>query len=203
MIKASQIKAIRQHEPTILTTGNTLCKEYSEEPEKLDTLLKSIEIEVMIKRPIKSKHSEENLLSLPVEVTIKRGKKEISFDWFASHNDAMCYIDEKTFSQLTKSSHYTKSKSMNRFGKGCYDGMTKLGKKQLDGKREFTKSLKYSILASVQCEYWIEPIFEDFCMDFGYEKDSRKAFELWQTCLKHSQKLQTIFTSDDVEVMPS
>ena len=165
-----------------MNTGDKTCLKYSDNPEQLRELLNKLSITVELKRPEQSKHSEEKrLLCLPAEVTIKKGDKSITFDWYFSHNDAMCFISKDDYLKITGN---------------------KLGNKVSKAKKEFLNNLKYSILASVQCGYFIETIFEDFCADFGYEEDSRKSLDMWRTCLKHSQKLQQIFTSEDVECLP-
>ena len=194
---------IKLYDPTVLNTCDKTCLKYSDNPEQLRELLNKLSITVELKRPEQSKHSEEKwLLCLPVEVTIKKGDKSITFDRYASHNEAIPYCSKDDYLKITGNKLYYKSVYMRRFGRDIYDDCFKLGNKVSKAKKEFLNNLKYSILASVQCEYFIEPIFEDFCADFGYEEDSRKAFDTWQTCLKHSQKLQQIFTSEDVECLP-
>lgn len=194
---------IKLYEACRLETGNKICLKYSDNPEQLQDLLNKLSITVELKRPEQSKHSDDKkLLCLPVAVTIKKADKSITFDWYASHNDAMCFISETDYRKVTGNELRYKLAFMERFGRDIYDGTFRKGMRVRMAKKVFLDNLKYSILASVQCEYWIEPIFEDFCMDFGYEEDSRKAFELWQNCLKHSQKLQQIFNNKDVECLP-
>ena len=60
----------------------------------------------------------------------------------------------------------------------------------------------YSILACVASDYYCDPQFKNFCADFGYDTDSRKAFDTWQKCLEQSEKLRTIFTDSDIECLP-
>jgi len=168
------LKTLKLYTPTKLETGNAICKEYSDQPEQLETILNKLSIQVEIKRPEVSKWNEDKkLLSLPIDVVITKEGKKIEFTWYASHNDAFCYFGSARSFLINKA------------------------------KKEFLKNLKYSILASVACEYYISPIFADFCDDFGYDQDSIKAMETWQACLKHSQKLMSIFTETEIEAFPS
>ena len=38
--------------------------------------------------------------------------------------------------------------------------------------------------------------FEDFCMNFGYDEDSRKAEKIYNQCQKNGKKLEKLFGSD-------
>jgi hypothetical protein len=35
--------------------------------------------------------------------------------------------------------------------------------------------------------------FEDFCSDFGYDTDSRKAYATWEACRESGEKLRDVF----------
>ncbi len=41
--------------------------------------------------------------------------------------------------------------------------------------------------------------FEDFCSSFGYDEDSRKAYKIWEACKKSGEKLQKLFSADEIE----
>jgi len=71
-----------------------------------------------------------------------------------------------------------------------------------NAERKLVADLLYSVLCSVKSEYSCDNTFEDFCCDFGYDTDSRKAFATWQACLEQSRKLQTIFTQDEINCFP-
>ena len=38
--------------------------------------------------------------------------------------------------------------------------------------------------------------FEDFCMNFGYDEDSRKAEKIYKQCQRNGKKLEKLFGSD-------
>lgn len=40
--------------------------------------------------------------------------------------------------------------------------------------------------------------FEDWCGEYGYEQDSRKAYKIYQACVKQSQRLRTFLGSSEV-----
>lgn len=60
----------------------------------------------------------------------------------------------------------------------------------------------YDILASVSSDYNCPDNFDDFCSEFGYDTDSRKAEQTFKRCLEQSKKLRTVFTSEEAEAMP-
>ena len=60
----------------------------------------------------------------------------------------------------------------------------------------------YSILSCVSLDYYIPNIFEEFCAEFGYDTDSRKAFDTWQACLIQSNKLRKVFSEDEISALP-
>lgn len=69
--------------------------------------------------------------------------------------------------------------------------------------KEMRESSLYSILACIQAEYYCADTFEDFCEDFGYDTDSLKAEKTFRNCREQSKKLQSIFTSEEMECFPS
>jgi hypothetical protein len=40
--------------------------------------------------------------------------------------------------------------------------------------------------------------FEEFCCDYGYDTDSRKAFATWEDCERIAIKLRELFTADEI-----
>jgi len=43
--------------------------------------------------------------------------------------------------------------------------------------------------------------FGDFCSDFGYDEDSRKAYATWEACQEISDKFQAMFTLAELETL--
>jgi hypothetical protein len=61
----------------------------------------------------------------------------------------------------------------------------------------------YSILASIGSEYDLNDTnLEDFCNEFGYDTDSKKAEKIYNNWVAHNDKLKKIFNPEDIEVLP-
>lgn len=86
-------------------------------------------------------------------VTLKQGKKKVSFDFFDSSNN------------------YQK-------------GVTTLD--------------AYSVLTCCSSEINCPDTFEDFCSEFGYDQDSRKAEKTFRALKKFSDKLNKFFDTEEM-----
>ncbi len=58
------------------------------------------------------------------------------------------------------------------------------------------KPTPYDVLASV---YYPVEDFEDFCASFGYDEDSRKAEKTYKDIIELNKKIESIFTSEQLE----
>ena len=57
----------------------------------------------------------------------------------------------------------------------------------------------YSVLA---CLTKYDPeTFEDFCENYGYDNDSRKAEKIYKEVVKEFNNMQRLFTSDELELL--
>lgn len=62
-----------------------------------------------------------------------------------------------------------------------------------------TPSAAYDVLA---CITKYDPYsFEDFCADFGYDIDSRKAEKIYKSVCKEWENIQQLFTKEQIEVL--
>jgi hypothetical protein len=52
---------------------------------------------------------------------------------------------------------------------------------------------EYDILACVSGDINCPDTFEDFCSEYGYDEDSRKAYATWDRCRNFAEKLQGFF----------
>lgn len=43
--------------------------------------------------------------------------------------------------------------------------------------------------------------FEDFCGEYGYDTDSRKAESVWKACRREYRKVSTFFTKAEMEII--
>jgi hypothetical protein len=41
--------------------------------------------------------------------------------------------------------------------------------------------------------------FEDFCAEYGYDEDSRKAERTFRTCADFARRINAFFTADELE----
>ncbi len=57
----------------------------------------------------------------------------------------------------------------------------------------------YDALTCISSEITCADNFEDFCGDFGYESDSRKAEELFRRCDRFARRLRAFFTPEEQE----
>ena len=51
----------------------------------------------------------------------------------------------------------------------------------------------YDVLACISGDIHTPDTFEDFCGEYGYEEDSRKAEATWKRCAEFAAKLRTFF----------
>ena len=56
----------------------------------------------------------------------------------------------------------------------------------------------YSVLTCISSDSTCPDTFEDFCAEFGYEKDSRKAFDTFIRCSEFAQELRAFFTPKEL-----
>lgn len=57
----------------------------------------------------------------------------------------------------------------------------------------------YDVLACISSDAYCPDTFEDFCGEFGYEPDNRKAFALFKRCAAFAEQLRKFFTADELE----
>jgi hypothetical protein len=99
--------------------------------------------------------------------------------------------------------------SVNTYRVICKNGDAKFGFKFFDSihctqtKDILHDNLVRDIMSCIKSDYYIDssryPTFNDFCSEFGYDNDSRKAERTYKACLKHAAGLQSVFTSEIIE----
>jgi hypothetical protein len=57
----------------------------------------------------------------------------------------------------------------------------------------------YDVLACISHDTYCPDTFDEFCAEYGYNKESRKARATWKHCVAFSQRLQAFFTHEEVE----
>lgn len=58
--------------------------------------------------------------------------------------------------------------------------------------------LKEVVYALLNDSYAGSLIFDDFCSEFGYDTDSRRAFATWEDCERHARKLRVLFSPEEI-----
>jgi hypothetical protein len=71
-----------------------------------------------------------------------------------------------------------------------YDGIMAADKPQ---------EYKNTILDIIVSESNTPEDFSEFCGDFGYEEDSRKAYKVYKKCIKQSEKIHKLFSDAELE----
>ena len=59
----------------------------------------------------------------------------------------------------------------------------------------------YSILACISGDCNCPETFDDFCSEYGYDTDSRRAYATWERCLAFSKELRAFFTEEEIEAL--
>lgn len=170
-------------------TAVDLCLKYSEDPTALQVLLSEIEVTAE-PTGFRKFFQDDDEQRQNMTVTITRKDRTFSFEYGMSLNDSDAW---KTGNEQPK---------YNSVLKNAFDSW-QFGTIRSREKQKSIDSFLYSVLACVSMDFYTSPIFDDFCMETGYDSDSRKAFDLWQRCLKQSQGLRRIFSEEEVHCLPS
>lgn len=59
----------------------------------------------------------------------------------------------------------------------------------------------YDILACIGMDATVPETFEEFCADFGYDEDSRKAEKTYKQCAAHTKKLRAYFSPEELQMI--
>jgi hypothetical protein len=168
---------------TLSLHENDTCFKYSEDKEALKKLMAEISVSVKVigKDFYFDGDKEERII---LRVIILRGEKNISFRF------GMSIIDTELFS----------GNEPDRMQHNSFKRYTSV---ELMGKRKEVKDgLLYSVLSCIASDYFVPDTFTDFCSEFGYDEDSRKAEKLFHDCREQSTKLHTIFKEEEISCLP-
>lgn len=69
----------------------------------------------------------------------------------------------------------------------------------INDRKAGTHPTAYDALASISGGLQTPETFGDFCAEFGYDTDSRKAHATWKRCLTLSHRLKAFFTPEEQE----
>jgi hypothetical protein len=59
----------------------------------------------------------------------------------------------------------------------------------------------YAVLSCVASDVHCPLTFADFCAEYGYDEDSRKAFATFKRCAAFAERLRRFFTDEEIEDM--
>ena len=153
------------------------CLEYSDNPEQLKQWLES-ESTVIQGAIYGIEHVRKDWQGMLKTVVNVNG---YFFDFWLSRNDA------------------ADSEGKPRYGE-------RFAPRDLDAairRRAVWDEFLYSVLCCVSMEYHCPDSFREFCSEYGYDEDSRKAFKLFNKCLEHSERLKEVIPEEVLECLPS
>lgn len=87
-----------------------------------------------------------------------------------------------------------------QFGQSLKESITPEHRKQIKNRKKELEKLKptaYDVLACLQ-KYDVGT-FEDFCSEFGYDADSRKAEKIYKAVLDEWRNVQILFSDEELE----
>jgi hypothetical protein len=127
---------------------------------------------------------------LMVSIENPEGKK-CQFDFGMSLRDTMLLYTEYGLGMMSEVYEYgklltTKQMSMRR-----------------EEKRNLWIGVLYSILCCVKSDCSCPEAFDDFCAEYGYDEDSRSAFNLYEKCHKQARDLQRVIDRKWIHSFPS
>jgi hypothetical protein len=165
-------------------------QEYSEKPEELKKILEEVQITYTDEGKKTSFFQDEKEERLVIRVTLIRGSQSFWLDFGRSIRDTDIYRRAKC--QFTQ-------KEID------YSGTMLMLKEKGEAQREWQEVLDdtlYSLLCCIKSDYGCPIVFKEFCGEYGYDTDSRKAHDLWERCLEQSAGLERIFTEEEIQAFP-
>lgn len=125
------------------------------------------------------------------KITLKRGTREFIFNFGQSINASGEYI---FYGENGKEKIH-----LNKDKKGklilSYNGVI-LTKGNSNKNKDFKEPTAYDVLACLQKNEI--GTFKNFCDDFGYDTDSRKAETIYQAVLKEYENLKMLYSDDEI-----
>lgn len=173
------------------------CLEYSENPNELETLLKSLDVQIKFDG-IKKHFPDDKEERLTGIFKIIRGGNEYAL----KHKTNTREIEFNFGFSIADTEIFIKNQS-GWYRKKYYGGVMGLDLQKDKDKKKFMNDLLYSCLACCSMDYHVSIDSDEFCNEFGYDTDSIKAKDTWERCLKQSSKLQRIFEEDEINFLPS
>lgn len=150
--------------------------------------------EMIIEYSHEGNHFNDDKIRDIYNITLKRGKREYKFTFGQSLFNSAKYVDKLNGNEFDLSG-------------GCLKGKLRLvgDPKESNYVKDFCKKVKgkppteYDILA---CLTKYDPgTFEDFCREFGYDTDSRKAEQTYNAVKDEYKSLCTLYSDDEMKML--
>jgi hypothetical protein len=148
------------------------CLKYSEAPDALRSILEGLDITATLKQVAFNESWQDKKERACYSVAFSNG---LTFDFWQSLN-----FKETMFADTYRTER---------------DKVQQM-------KQEEINSFLYSVLCCVRSDSECPDFFEDFCSDFGYDTDSRKAENLHRECVKQARKVRKVFSSGQLSYFP-
>lgn len=141
-----------------------------------------------------AKHFDDDVCPRDIyQITIKRGERSFSFNFGQSLTESTKYKDETTKELILldgKFENQNKKLYPEKFKDYVNDFCVKI---------KGVPPTAYDILSCLT-KYDVGT-FEDFCCDYGYDIDSRKAEKIYNAVLEEWSNVQRIWTDAEIEAL--
>jgi hypothetical protein len=170
--------------PAMASASRELARQYSDDEIALDAILERLTISVTcIGVETRDGVKERNLR---YNVSVTYNNKTITFEFGTSIADTSILLDRRVLTFYGKE----KYKELSSSGYGA-------------AVRKIMVDWLYSVLCCMRSDSYIPEEFEDFCSEFGYDTDSRKAETTHRACIAQSRKIHSLFTDSELASFPS
>lgn len=126
------------------------------------------------------------------EITLQRGKREYKFKFGNSINNSGEFIlfDARLKAEFGRA--FISKKELDKLKLGFHDKAA-----YTQQNKNFKVPTAYDVLASLTNN---DPgTFEDFCSNYGYDTDSRKAEKTYKAVLDEWKNVQALFNDEEIE----
>ena len=159
--------------------------EYSPNPELLLEFLRSVPLQITRKGIVAGYFERSDVPRMILEVTVGEGRNAYTFEYGMSQLDTTTIENKgRTIEEVNRDRWPSSDVKAARL-------------------QEIRSGELYGVLCSIGSEYYCPALFEDFCAEFGYDEDSRKAYALWERHLEASARLHKVVPERFIEAMPS
>lgn len=128
-------------------------------------------------------------------ITVKRADSSFSYDFGQSVMESFLVIDPAGSQHF----HRPMTQEQLRYTFVAESIRAKSGHMDRRVKECQTPPTDYSLLACMASDSYHADTFDDWCGNFGYDTDSRKALDTFLKCQKISSDIQRFFTNAEIE----